>query len=338
MSTQDQCPLKACLERRQNRSLLPASQELPSRSLFFVGVGMGTCSDSNAMGPEYSKCTLLVELQDGTKRPADSFYEWMQQRCIEQCAMLLAIKKQLLESRGDLEWLPDRMERQSERLNLATEGCANFPINVVFGCASWWRGSNASILSELESLINDRRQSELEYRTLIVAIPKMQEEGLVSNTSISFEFFLTHVQKMLVPDLLSNFPCRKEDFGTWLKKDALAGRDPYSSQLLNKKFPVTWREGNEITHELFGEGVNEEGTIEKYAFTTDPNYSLNMPFSSRFTGNNDELLNFEVSGDISYTSYGSGSYSGLGSYTCGEYGHCSYSVQAASESDESDDD
>ena len=335
MSTKDQCPLEACLERRHNRSLLPASQELPSRSLFYVDVGMGTCSDSNAMGPQYSKCTLLVVLQDGTKRPAGSFYEWMQQRCIEQCAMLLAVKKELLESRGDLEWLPDRMERQSERLNLAT-GWGNFrgPTNMVFGCASWWRGSNASILSELESLINDRRQSELEYRTLIVAIPKMQKECLVSNTSISFEFFFMDVKKMLVPDLLSNFPCRKEDFGTWLKKDALAGRDPYSNKPLNKEFPVTWREGNEITHELFGEGVDEDGTIQKYAFTTDPNYSLNMPFSSRCTGNNDELLNFAVSGDITYSSYGHGSYSGPGSYN--SYGGGSYSVQAASESDESD--
>ena len=123
-------------------------------------------------------------------------------------------------------------------------------------CAHWWESTEL-----YQNLIDTRRQSELEYRTLIVAITKMQKENLVP-TSISFEFLLTMIKELLVPNLTTTFPCKKENLGAWLTRS------------VNGEYPSTWREGNASTHELFGETDYEDGTRVKYTLTTDPNASF----------------------------------------------------------------
>ena len=63
--------------------------------------------------------------KDGSKRPARDIYEWLQQFCVEQCAVLLALAEQMPTFTDDLPCQLGRADGYK-----APQLC--------MGCARWW--------------------------------------------------------------------------------------------------------------------------------------------------------------------------------------------------------
>ena len=177
--------VKTSVARRKMRSLLPASRpesQVPPRALFLLAMRA-----EYEEVPRFPRAQLLVMLKDGSKIPAGSIYEWVQQHCVEQCAVLIEMREQ-------------SYDVDDYRMGTRVSCCAlafadGYEVPTFMSCAHWWESTEL-----YQNLIDTRRQSELEYRTLIVAITKMQKENLVP-TSISFEFLLTTIKELLVPNL-----------------------------------------------------------------------------------------------------------------------------------------
>jgi hypothetical protein len=190
----------------------------------------------------------MVMLKDGSKRPAASIFEWTQQHCVKQCALLETGFSALLDD-------PEYVEVNDYSMGTSATSISDFyeVPQYCMGCASWWDRTEI-----YQNLIDTRRQSELDYRTTMCVFTKMQGEGLFPN--ISFDFLFPIFKKMLVPDFATMFPCKKENLGAWLEN------------LSHAEYGAFWTEGNESTHESFGECDAEDGSIGIYALTTDANY------------------------------------------------------------------
>ena len=177
----------AVLLRRQHRSLIENGPPAPAwthrlwlswqRVDYVVAGEYSDDSDDSeggslrdlGRGHEARHVILSVMMKDGSKRPARDIYEWLQQYCVEQCAVLLALKEQLPKGAMPVD-LP---------CQLGNADGYKAP-QVLMGCASWWTEHGKGQV--FDRLVHEWRRTE---RTAAIVLDKVHPEGNVLLTSSS---------------------------------------------------------------------------------------------------------------------------------------------------------
>ena len=233
------------LLRRQHRSFVPNETLargvlysphsfviLSSHSHDFVGSGRGK-------GPHHH--CLFVMKKDGSMRPARDIYEWLQQYCVEQCAVLLALAEQIPTF---TEPLPCQLGR--------ADGYA--APQLCMGCASWWtdHGWNDNVSHKDEpklfnKLLRDWRRTE---RPAAIVLAQVHAQG-----ALLFEL----IQPFLVlPPMATHFPCTRAKLGAFLE------------EISEGEYPSEYKKKNSDSTEVFTERDSEDGLLGGYFLANEP--------------------------------------------------------------------
>tara|TARA_B110001452_G_scaffold131181_1_gene108979 strand:- start:162 stop:947 length:786 start_codon:yes stop_codon:yes gene_type:complete len=202
----------AVLLRRQHRSLIENGPPAPAwthrlwlswqRVDYVVAGEYSDDSDDSeggslrdlGRGHEARHVILSVMMKDGSKRPARDIYEWLQQYCVEQCAVLLALKEQLPKGAMPVD-LP---------CQLGNADGYKAP-QVLMGCASWWTEHGKGQV--FDRLVHEWRRTE---RTAAIVLDKVHPEG-----NVLFDLIQPFLK---LPPMATHFPCTRENLGSFIEE------------------------------------------------------------------------------------------------------------------------
>lgn len=193
------------LQRRQHRSFIEddSPPTTAPRGLLLSSHAIDVCAAGRGKDPRVHR--LLVMKKDGTKRGARDIYEWLQQFCVEQCAVLLALQEELPAFTKD-SYMPLPCQLGRADGYEAPQLC--------MGCASWWtdQGWNdgKSYKDEPElfnRLVRDWRRTE---RPAQIVLAKVHPQG-----ALLFELVQPFLQ---LPPMATHFPCTRDKLGSFIEE------------------------------------------------------------------------------------------------------------------------
>jgi hypothetical protein len=226
------------LQRRQHRSFIENAPPPSLRGLLLSSHAVDMCEAGRGKDP--SVHLLLVMKKDGTKRVARDIYEWLQQFCVEQCAVLLALEEEFPAFTKDSSSclpLPCQLGR--------ADGYA--APQLCMGCARWWTdqgwNEDKSYKDEPElfnRLVRDWRRTE---RPAQIVLAKVHPQG-----DLLFELVQPYLQ---LPPMATHFPCTREELGSFIE-EVSSGEYPSNY----------WKKRN--GEEIFNEFDEEDGLTGGY--------------------------------------------------------------------------
>ena len=229
-----------CLQRRQHRSFVENDEPLSNSHIILSSHAVDHVPDAGrGKGPHHH--ALYVMKKDGSKRQACDIYEWLQQFCVEQCAVLLALAEQMpafAESECQ-EDLPCQLGRADGYK--APQLC--------MGCARWWRQGQpfADCEPELfDRLVRDWRRTE---RPAAIVLAQVHPEGF-----LLFQLIQPFLQ---LPPMATHFPCTRAKLGDFIEEIS-EGEQPSSYR----------KESNGA--EVFVEQDYEDGLLGGYFLSNQP--------------------------------------------------------------------
>jgi len=240
----------AVIQRRQQRSLLPADAggNLPTTKLWLSTEDDG---DLESLNPKY--CALKVMQQNGELRNARNLYEWVQQFCVEQCALLLG-----MEAKGVEHIKAHHVARSHGQMGPDMRACALFAADCyelpdfVPVVERWWTS-----IPLFSGLIKARRAEETVARAARVVLQKVHPQGHVISGL---------VEPYLKPPMATSFPCAPEDLKKWLAME-IGGSEYFAMEIGGGNFRVV--DGVEVFCE-WGEMPHSAQEFGAYAIATSP--------------------------------------------------------------------
>ena len=230
--------------------------------------------------PQWGCDVLSVMAQDGSKRPAASLYEWVQQFCVEQCAALIALEEHGHDTSGKIPCA------------LAEEDGFTVPQGCM-GCGRWWTDGSlfAKLVRDtacpppcctsLHSLthshsphphphvplqVKDRRQYEMEYRAACVVI-SWQEQLPID--------MMDALKPFIVGEMATTFPVPGSSL------------EDFMVRIGTGEYPAKWR--RRAGHTVFLEGDHEDAISFHYCMSTHPMYMANHGAQFQRVGWRDEF-------------------------------------------------
>ena len=217
------------MQRRQNRSFIENDEPLSNSRIILSSHAVDYVEAGRGKGPFHR--TLYVMKKDGSKRPARDIYEWLQQFCVEQCAVLLALAEQMPAFAEDLPCQLGRADGYE-----APQLC--------MGCAGWWTKHQGQPFADepelFDRLVRDWRRTE---RPAAIVLAQVHPEG--------FQPFLQ------LPPMATHFPCTRAKLGDFIEEIS-EGEQPSSYR----------KESN--GEELFIEQDYEDGLLGGYFLSNRP--------------------------------------------------------------------
>ena len=155
----------AVMQRRQHRSFIENDEPLSNSRIILSSHAVDYAEAGRGKGPFHR--TLYVMKKDGSKRPARDIYEWLQQFCVEQCAVLLALAEQMPAFAEDLPCQLGRADGYK-----APQLC--------MGCARWWTKHQGQPFADepelFDRLVRDWRRTE---RPAAIVLAQVHPEGFL---------------------------------------------------------------------------------------------------------------------------------------------------------------
>ena len=155
---------------------------------------------------EENEYELLVMMQNGIKRPARDMYEWVQQYCVEQCALYIAL--------DDL--VPQQVQTM---VNTYMDIPCQLPEadgysapQLCMSCGNWWNlWSTGSLDVEdcFHALVRERRHLEMTARAARIVLSKRRSEG---------HLLYSLIEPFLLEPMAETFPCTRANLGDFLEK------------------------------------------------------------------------------------------------------------------------
>ena len=190
---------------------------------------------------------MEVMLTDGTKRPARSIFEWLQQFCVEQVALRTALRK-----RGVAVPEDDDDEDCLEEMPCLLARADKFRVpQLCMGCGDWWTMWNLCKKEEKEVLEAHR----IALMTACAAKIVLQKLDLTNTIWKLIEPLVTPTWKQS----LQSFPCKKDDVATFITH--------ISSGECPKRF---FQKKDDENAEAFWECDHEDGEYGAYLLSTSP--------------------------------------------------------------------
>ena len=229
------------LQRRQYRSFIENDEPLSNSHIILSSHAVDHVPGAGR-GKDPCHRTLYVMKKDGSKRPACDIYEWLQQFCVEQCAVVLALAEQMPAfGHYPEEDLPCQLGRADGYK--APQLC--------MGCAGWWtrhQGQHFPSADEpvFNRLVRDWRRTE---RPAEIVLAQVHPEGF-----LLFQLIQPFLQ---LPPMATHFPCTRAKLGDFIEEISV-GEQPSSYR----------RESNGA--EVFVEQDYEDGLLGGYFLSNQP--------------------------------------------------------------------
>ena len=195
------------LQRRQHRSFVENDDEPLSNSHIILSSHAVDHVPDGGRGEGPHHHALYVMKKDGSKREACDIYEWLQQFCVEQCAVLLALAEQMPAFAEDLPCQLGRADGYK-----APQLC--------MGCADWWtKHGQHTWCNEpdlFDRLVRDWRRTE---RPAAIVLAQVHPEGF-----LLFQLIQPFLQ---LPPMATHFPCTRAKLGDFIEEISV-GEQPSS--------------------------------------------------------------------------------------------------------------
>ena len=187
---------------------------------------------------------VYVMKKDGSKRPARDIYEWLQQFCVEQCAVLLALAEQMHAFAEDLPCQLGRADGYK-----APQLC--------MGCAGWWTKHQGQPFADepelFDRLVRDWRRTE---RPAAIVLAQVHPEGF-----LLFQLIQPFLQ---LPPMATHFPCTRAKLGDSIE------------EISEGEQPSSYRKDSDGA-DVFIEKDQEDGLLGGYFLSNKP---MQFPNSS----------------------------------------------------------